>query len=684
MSDLKRGQKTLTGEDELEVDKINIVGEGIGCNDDYGTNGEILQKSLATNELVWTTFVIPDDSITETMLQDNIISENKLKDDCVTTQKIGTHQVLTDNLGGGQVTTDKIALGAIIQNRIADFSIVADKLASSAVSTDKIQANAVTGPKIAIQSIDSTHIVANSIIAGNIANTTITGDKIAANTVSGTRLLDNSIASSKIGDREIQGGKIALNTIDDDNIIGGVITGSKLALGTITSDRLGPDCVTQDKIADGAIVSANLTAGLSVDSFGSFTLRNPSNSQQITFACNNSHAAIGSRTSGLGSTTIGPTQQIGFIIDDPVPAGHGTDKKGLIYSNAVEAVIPANSGTGWLPLQVKTAGGNAGDRFSVDLSGNLFTALKVSCNNLEINSGVSTISNTGNLNCNNINANSIDLGNSDIDASGNITGVSLDLGNAGIDNLGNLSCENITMTANNRYIQFGSVENSFIIGSSHTSKTQQTNMFFASTSNLWRNLNFESEQTQTYIIGSTYPSLPTIATYLDLRSTTNLFPDALYPLPYRCYEESGQVYLAINSGDWRPNDDSTYFNLNIVDSNATYRGRAQVDSSSLEACAMILVPDGWEATHIKLYGTGSRVIELYQVYNTNSGGSSSFLSSGTKYTNNEYQLSYSDGTARTFTGRKDFSLLAIVKPSSTSDYISGGYLKIQRIVSGGQ
>lgn len=632
----KRGAKTITGEDELEVDIIDILGDdGLQVKNYAGTNGQVLQKSAVTNELTWDEVPPPpDNSITSAMFTEN----------CVDTRALGLNQVLTGNIGAGQVTETEIA------------------------------SNAVTNTKIAIQSIDASQIIANTILGGNIA----------LETISGNNIIDNTIGGDKIGSRAISGSEIALNTILAENIVTGAVTNSELGDGAVTTIKLANDSVTQDKIADGAIVSANLTAGLSIDSFGDITLRNPSNSQQITFACNNSHAAIGSRTSGLGSTTIGPTQQIGFIIDDPVPAGHGTDKKGLIYSNAVEAVIPANSGTGWLPLQVKTAAGNAGDRFSVDLTGNLFTALKVSCNSLEVNTNAATISNTGNLNCNNITGSSIDLGNSDIDAAGNITGVSLDLGNAGIDNLGNLSCENITMTANNRYIQFGSVENSFILGSSHSSKTQQTNMLFASTSNSWRNLNFESETNQTYIIGSTYPSLPTIATYLDLRSPTNLFPDDLYPLPYRCYEESGQVYLAINSGDWRPNDDSTYFNLNIVDSSATYRGRAQVDSSSLEACAMIFVPDGWEATHIKLFASsGSKVIELYQVYNTNSGGSSSFLSSGTKYTNNEYQLSYSDGTARTFTGRKDFSLLAIVKPTSTTDYISGGYLKIQRIVSSG-
>ena len=620
MSDLKRGSKTLTGEDELEVDKINIVGEGIGCNDDYGTNGEILQKSLTTNELEWATFVIPDDSITESMLQDNIISEDKLKD--------------------------------------------------NSVSEDKIQANAVTNTKIAIQSIDAAQIKANTILGGNIASSTIEGTNIANNTIGDSNLIVNSIGGNKIGDREITGGKIALNTILSENIVTGAITNSEIADGAVNTIKLANDAVTIDKLADGSVTGDNLTAGFSIDSFGDITLRNPSNTQQITFACNNSYAAIANRTSGLGSTTIGPTQQIGLIIDDPPTVG--TYKKGLIYCNAQEIIIPGNAGTGWYPLQVKTSAGVAGDKFYIDIDGNLFTALKVSCNNIDVDGGNCIIQSNGD-----ITAHSLVLNNCDIDAGGNITGNSLELNNTTINANGNLETKNITMSANSGIINFGSITNSEIRGSSHTSKTQQTNMLFASTSNLWRNLNFESETTQTYLIGSTYPSQPTIVTYLDLRSTTNLFPDE--PLPYRCYEESGQVYLAINSGDWRPNDDHTYFNIGIVDSNSTYRGRAQVDSSTLEACAMILVPDGWEATHLKIYGTSLRYIEAYEVSNTNSTGSITFLSSGIKYTNNEYQLSASDGTPTTFSGRKDYSLLLIVKPTSTTDYISGGYLKIQKI-----
>lgn len=45
------GKKTLTGEDDLEVDRINIVGQGIGINNNFGTNGQFLKKSSVDNSL---------------------------------------------------------------------------------------------------------------------------------------------------------------------------------------------------------------------------------------------------------------------------------------------------------------------------------------------------------------------------------------------------------------------------------------------------------------------------------------------------------------------------------------------------------------------------------------------------------------------------------------------------------
>lgn len=47
------GNKTLTGEDDLEIDKINITGEGIGFNDNFGNAGQIIKKSSVDNTIEW-------------------------------------------------------------------------------------------------------------------------------------------------------------------------------------------------------------------------------------------------------------------------------------------------------------------------------------------------------------------------------------------------------------------------------------------------------------------------------------------------------------------------------------------------------------------------------------------------------------------------------------------------------
>tara|TARA_R110002126_G_scaffold48116_3_gene134259 strand:+ start:2121 stop:5144 length:3024 start_codon:yes stop_codon:yes gene_type:complete len=47
------GSKTLTGEDDLEVDKINITGQGIGFNDNFGNSGQIIKKSSIDNTIEW-------------------------------------------------------------------------------------------------------------------------------------------------------------------------------------------------------------------------------------------------------------------------------------------------------------------------------------------------------------------------------------------------------------------------------------------------------------------------------------------------------------------------------------------------------------------------------------------------------------------------------------------------------
>ena len=52
-SNISRGNKTITGEDTLEVDEINIVGDGIGFNGNFGTAGQVIKKSSIDNSIGW-------------------------------------------------------------------------------------------------------------------------------------------------------------------------------------------------------------------------------------------------------------------------------------------------------------------------------------------------------------------------------------------------------------------------------------------------------------------------------------------------------------------------------------------------------------------------------------------------------------------------------------------------------
>ena len=50
---LNRGDKTLTGDDTFEVDEINIVGQGIGINNNFGSSGQLLKKNPIDNSIEW-------------------------------------------------------------------------------------------------------------------------------------------------------------------------------------------------------------------------------------------------------------------------------------------------------------------------------------------------------------------------------------------------------------------------------------------------------------------------------------------------------------------------------------------------------------------------------------------------------------------------------------------------------
>ena len=60
------------------------------------------------------------------------------------------------------------------------------------------------------------------------------------------------------------------------------------------------------------------------------------------------------------------------------------------------------------------------------------------------------------------------------------------------------------------------------------------------------------------------------------------------------YEDTGvgveRWLYTINAGDWRPNDDSTTYNIHIEDDSVALMGRAKAGISSLEAVAILQIP----------------------------------------------------------------------------------------------
>jgi len=571
----KRGSKTITGEDELEVDIIDILADdGLQVKNYSGTNGDVLQKSAITNELLWDTVPPPpDNSITSAMFTEN----------CVNNRALGTDAVLGINILNLAITGDKIN----------NYSITTDKLSALAVTTEKIATGAVTYNEIA----------AGTIRSGNLEDDAVTRHKIGDGEIHNENIADRAIAGLKIGQREISGTEIALNTILAEHIVTGAVTDSELATDAVTSikivssavteNKIASSAVTNSKIADSAITNSKiddytiqgvkLSPNINYDTTGTIKTRDP-NYATVNFSVN---------TDGKGKVLIGSQQQIGFVIDDP-PA-QGTYLKGLVYANGIECIIPNNGGTGWYPLQVKTSAGSQGDRFYIDVDGNLYFK-------------------------------------------GNLTGG----------------------------------------GSS-----QVTNTLFASNTNKFRRIDFEAVGTQSYLKGSDYPSQPTIATYLDLTDSTNILPKQY--LPYRVYEENGVYYLSINSGDYRPNDDQSYYNISIVDSDTNRRGRAKVNTTVHEMVAIVAIPDGWEGTHFKIYSDSSRQVQAFVVFNDNTQGSTdlTLYQGTTKYTNTEHQFIVNN-VAYKAQGDKDRTVMIVVHTTSTADYISGGYIKIQKIVSSGQ
>ena len=582
----KRGSKTITGEDELEVDVINILSDnGLEIKDYAGTNGEVIQKSAVTNELIWGIVPPPGaNTITSAMLQENSVDNRAL----------GTDAVETIN--------------------IKDLNITTAKIAADAVTT--------------------TQLATNSVTAGIIADNTIVDGNIAV----------NSIGGDKIGNREITGAKISVGGILVDNLASNAATTVKINNLAVTTAKIADDAVTIDKLANGSITAANLTAGFSIDSFGTIQLTRPDDDAPVFKA----NYAFGGKDAGEGSLIIGSSSQIGLLIDEP--PGTGTAIKGLIFASAYEAIIPANSGTGWLPLQVKTYSGAAGDKFKVDLDGNTTCALKLSCNNLGVDGDTATIT-----------------------SSGIITGTKI-------------NGPQFNLSANSGTVNFHNFSGTTIAGSSHSTKTTATNLKFDSNTNKFNKIDFDNDDFNTYIKGCNYATKETVGTHLNLSSTTNKFDGKYYGLPERIYYDTVQAkyYYSFNGADFRPNDDSAFYGISIVDSSASLRGFAKSTHSSMEMVAIFQIPDGWTATDVKVNNYSSALnLNCYKVFNDGTTSSHDLFADPSDGAGSTRQTNTEQALGTNFPANRNEAIMIVVHTTSSAQYVAGGYIEVTYPVSGG-
>lgn len=139
-------------------------------------------------------------------------------------------------------------------------------------------------------------------------------------------------------------------------------------------------------------------------------------------------------------------------------------------------------------------------------------------------------------------------------------------------------------------------------------------------------------------------------------------------IPYNPVGTTDKIFFT--PADFIANDDQSYFNYAMVDNGA----QGRVMSSSLEAYANILIPQGYKCTHVRVNGTSSVQVHLYY----SDTGSSTVTSAQitTLFTNGENSVNPSSGIAATSSGR-----YMVIKwnPTSTSHRLYGGYIKIASI-----
>ena len=147
------------------------------------------------------------------------------------------------------------------------------------------------------------------------------------------------------------------------------------------------------------------------------------------------------------------------------------------------------------------------------------------------------------------------------------------------------------------------------------------------------------------------------------------------------YEDTGvgveRWLYTLTASEWRPNDDSSFYNIHIEDDSSTVLGRAKPSNSSLEAIAIIHIPFNWTAGKIFIdcrNNVGSNQTRTFYLYKIKNWGGNGNTYLGSYSTNSEASISYSTNTYGA--GDSKHSLMIRVMLSSTLDHLGGGYITL--------
>lgn len=159
------GDKTITGEQILEADGINLVGLGIGCDNDYGTVNEVIVKDT-NNNISWGNAPLADNSVTTSKIADTAVTTAKIADGAITGDKLEEN---INILSGGyaQFTGQSGGIGLSVTNNIDCAGIIkTDNIDNRTGSNINVQETLqlAADKSVNLQGIGSILLTGNGII----------------------------------------------------------------------------------------------------------------------------------------------------------------------------------------------------------------------------------------------------------------------------------------------------------------------------------------------------------------------------------------------------------------------------------------------------------------------------------------------------------------------------------------